>query len=110
MREVWTDRVREPFTVHDMQAHMPQLAYTTVMTTLHRLAEKGLLTVEHLPGQRAHVYRPVSGPEGFLLRASRRQVEDAVERFGETALAAFAALFPLSSQEQQTRLQELGSR
>jgi len=82
MRTVWTNQVRGRFTVHDMQAHMPELAYTTVMTTLRRLADKGLLTVEHLPGRRAHAYRAVTGPEGFLLRASRQQVEELVDRFG----------------------------
>ncbi|MBJ7610479.1 MAG: BlaI/MecI/CopY family transcriptional regulator [Candidatus Dormibacteraeota bacterium] len=35
---------------------MPELAYTTVMTTLSRLARKGLLTVIQRPGNRAAHY------------------------------------------------------
>jgi penicillinase repressor len=44
MRAVWTGEVAETFVVRDVQALMPKLAYTTVMTTLRRLADKGLLT------------------------------------------------------------------
>ncbi len=46
MRAVWTGQVPEPFAVRDVHAHMPELAYTTVMTTLRRLADKGLLVAD----------------------------------------------------------------
>lgn len=110
MREAWTEGVPDSFTVHDMQARMPELAYTTVMTTLHRLAEKGLLTVKHLPGRRAHAYRTVSGPDGFLLDATRHQVEAVVERFGEAAVAVFAERLHLSTDAQCARLREVAER
>src|SRR5258708_6084032 len=53
MRAVWAGRAGEAFVVRDVQALMPELAYTTVMTTLHRLAEKGLLAARAEPGRRA---------------------------------------------------------
>jgi predicted transcriptional regulator len=43
-------------TVRDVQIALPELAYTTVMTTLDRLYRKGLL-IRH-KDERAFVYRP----------------------------------------------------
>ena len=34
MRVAWTQAVSEPFVVHDVHAHMSELAYTTVMLSL----------------------------------------------------------------------------
>jgi predicted transcriptional regulator len=47
-------------------AHMPELADTTVMTTLRRLADKRLLGAEQLPCQRAHAYRSAMESGAFL--------------------------------------------
>ena len=58
MSEVWQ---RGAATVHDvtaaLQAHRP-LAYTTVMTVMSRLADKGLL--ERTKEGRAFIYRPAT--------------------------------------------------
>ena len=108
MREVWTGAVPEPFVVRDVQSLMLELAYTTVMTTVNRLADKGLLRVQPVKGQRAHIYRMASNPEAFLARASREQVGQVVERFGEAAMAAFAEQLNRLSPEQLRRLEELG--
>src|SRR5207248_665149 len=97
-----------PFVVRDVQARMPELAYTTVMTTVNRLADKGLLDVQLVRGQRAHSYRVAASPEAFLARASREQVEQVVERFGDAAMAAFAERLSRLSPEQLRRLEELG--
>jgi predicted transcriptional regulator len=105
MRAVWTGMVQEPFVVRDIQALMPELAYTTVMTTLNRMAEKGILRVDRVFQQRAHVYRAAGSPEEFLARESRTQLERVVERFGEAAVVAFAERL---SPEQRRRLRELG--
>ncbi|MGH7746641.1 MAG: BlaI/MecI/CopY family transcriptional regulator [Candidatus Dormibacteria bacterium] len=69
----------------------PLLAYTTLMTTLNRLAHKGLLAADRAAGHRAHSYRPKGTPADYLACASRHQVELVLERFGESAHAAFAA-------------------
>lgn len=108
MREVWTDTVPEPFVVRDVQARMPELAYTTVMTTVNRLAEKRLLDVQPVKGQRAHIYHRAASPDAFLARASREEVEHVVERFGDAAIAAFAERLNRLSPEQLRRLEELG--
>lgn len=106
MREVWGGSVGEPFVVRDVQTLMPQLAYTTVMTTLNRLADKGLLTVSAIPAQRAHEYRLITDPNGFLGKASREQVDHVVARFGDAAMVAFAERLSQLSPEQLRRLEE----
>jgi predicted transcriptional regulator len=107
MRAVWTAAVPAPFVVRDVQALMPELAYTTVMTTLNRLVDKGLLSSEQVTGQRAHRYRPTGTPAQFLAQASRRQADQLVDRYGEAALAAFATRLDALTPEQRQRLREL---
>ena len=104
MRTVWTGGVDEPFTVRDVAILLPQLAYTTVMTTLRRLADKGLLDAEAVAGRKAHLYRAALGPAEFLTQASRREAADVVERYGDAALAAFADSLDSLTPDQRRRL------
>lgn len=80
---------------------MPELAYTTVMTTLHRLADKGLLVAEATRGRKAHEYRPAGTPAEFLVVSSRLEAAGVVERYGDAALAAFAAQLDALTPEQR---------
>ena len=107
MRAIWTGVVREPFVVRDVKAQMPELAYTTVMTTVNRLADKELLRAD--PGRqgRAIAYRSAGDPRTFLSAASRHQVDQMVEELGDAALAAFAARLQSLSPERRRRLREL---
>lgn len=107
MRAVWSGQVGETFVVRDVQTLMSELAYTTVMTTLRRLAEKGLLTARAEPGRKAHEYRAAETPAEFLIRASEREAGDVVSRYGDAALAAFAARLADLSPEQRRRLEQL---
>ena len=110
MRALWSGQVAEPFVVKSVQAQMPELAYTTVMTTLNRLAEKGLLTVRPVRGQKAHEYRVAGTPEQFLAMASGMQVDRVLAQYGDAALAAFAARLEQLGPEQRQRLRELLER
>jgi len=110
MRAVWTEQVAEPFAVRDVRAHMPELAYTTVMTTLGRLADKGLLVAEASVGKRAYDYRSAGTPEQFLAAASHREVQQVLDRYGDAALAEFAASLDALTPEQRRRLEELEGR
>jgi predicted transcriptional regulator len=107
MKEVWSGNVKAPFVVWDVQARMPELAYTTVMTTVVRLGEKGLLDAERVPGQRAVSYEPAGSPEDFLVRTSRERVDEIVRLCGDAAFAAFAARLDRLSEEQRRRLKLL---
>ncbi|WP_433443586.1 BlaI/MecI/CopY family transcriptional regulator [Nonomuraea sp. CA-141351] len=107
MRALWSGTVKEPFVVRDIHVLLPELAYTTVMTTLRRLADKGLLASSAEAGQRAHRYRLVQSPGEFLATVSAQETSRFVERYGDAALAAFAARLATLTPEQRRRLEEL---
>jgi len=66
----------------------PSLAYTTVMTVMSHLAEKGLFTRRHVG--KTHYYTVALSKEEFLARSAARQVAQLVANFGDLALARFA--------------------
>src|SRR5258708_36609668 len=107
MRAVWTGQVSQTFVVRDVQMLMPQLAYTTVMTTLRRLADKGLLTARAEPGRRAHEYRAAGSAADYLVRASHDEAAQFVARYGDAALSAFAARLADLTPEQRRRPEDL---
>jgi predicted transcriptional regulator len=107
MRAVWTGQVADTFVVRDVQLLMPQLAYTTVMTTLRRLADKGLLTARAEPGRRAHEYRAAGTAADHLVRASHDEAAQFVARYGDAALSAFAARLADLTPEQRRRLEDI---
>lgn len=82
MRAVWATGT--PMTVRDVldrlnRRRSPRLAYTTIMTVMARLAEKGILE-RHLEG-RGYVYEPtVADAAGIAVRS-------VVQDFGDAALA-----------------------
>ena len=104
MRLVWAGRLAEPFTVRDVHTRLQDLAYTTVMTTVARLAEKGLLATNEASHRRAYLYRLALPPAEFLRHSSEEQVDDLIARFGDVALAAFAGRLNSLPQAQRRRL------
>lgn len=110
MRPVWKGRLGPSFVVRDAQTLVPELAYTTVMTTLNRLAAKGLLEASHIPGERAHRYQVACTPTEYLAALSRRELELLVERLGDSALAALAARLDEVPPEELERLRGLAQR
>ncbi len=106
MRAVWSGSVQPPFTVRDIHTVTPELAYTTLMTTLNRLAEKGVLVQTRVPHQRAFDYQAAGSPREFLAVASRESANRLLERFGDAALAAFAAQLDELPPEQRERLRK----
>jgi predicted transcriptional regulator len=110
MRAVWTGKLRDDFVVRDALTVTPELAYTTLMTTLNRLATKGLLVASQRPSERAHRYRAAGTPHDYMIEATRVRARELVDRFGDSALAAFAAeLGEISSRDLQ-RLRRLRRR
>lgn len=65
------------------------LAYTTVMTVLVRLHQKGLLARERVG--RIYVYRAIQTRDEHRARISRDLAHGLVSEFGDAALAAFSA-------------------
>ena len=110
MELIWVGRVGEPFIVRDVLALTPELAYTTVMTTLNRLADKGLLDVTKAKRHQAHRYRAKGGVREFVDNSGRAEVERLVERYGDAALAAFADRLDRLSPATRDALRKLRSR
>lgn len=64
------------------------IAYTTVMTIMGRLTDKGLLKRKEFG--KAYTYQPVYSKEKFLTRISRQIIRNFISSFGESAIAHFA--------------------
>lgn len=109
MAAVWAGDLPQPFVVRSVQPLASELAYTTLMTTLNRLADKGLLVVEHERGQRAYSYRVAGRPRDYLVRASREQAQRMRDRFGDAALTAFAAELGDLTADEVERLREVAA-
>ena len=90
MEEVWR---QGEATVRDVLEALNrgkrQRAYTTVMTIMARLDEKGLLT--RTRRGRSDLYRPVIGREDYRDARAGAEVEALVDEFGDLALAHFAS-------------------
>lgn len=90
MRIVWAQRestvrsVAEQLERDVRRAH----AYTTVMTILGRLYERGLL--DRTKVGRGYVYRPRADESHLLAEMGERAVDQLVERYGTAALRRFA--------------------
>jgi predicted transcriptional regulator len=87
MDVAWT---RGPVTVRDVHAALDaarDLAYTTVMTVMSRLAEQGVLVRER--AGKTYVYRPACTREEFREGISGAIVHDLVADFGDLALTQF---------------------
>jgi predicted transcriptional regulator len=85
MRVCW--RAGDPVTVRDVLTILntdrsEPLAYTTVMTVLARLAEKGLLA--RTPQGRGYLYTPTVADEAAIA------VREVLRTYGDAAVAHFA--------------------
>ena len=80
-------------------------AYTTVMTIMSRLSEKGLLSRERRG--KTDVYRAVLCREAYLQARAEAEVEAIVEEFGDLALSHFARRIGELDPERLRRLREL---
>lgn len=80
-------------------------AYTTIMTIMGRLHERGVL--ERQRQGRQYVYRPAAPEAELVDRLSRVAVERLVDRFGTAALRHFAVKLADLDPEARRRLAEL---
>jgi predicted transcriptional regulator len=66
-----------------------ELAYTTVMTVLVRLHEKGVLGREKKG--RSFVYHPTLSESGLVEQLGRQEIDELLVRYGRVAVAQFAS-------------------
>ena len=89
MEIIW--HAEKPISVSEVVTLLKQkreIAYTTVMTIMMRLSEKGLL--KRTPSGKAYLYKPAVSKDAFLTRISRQIIKNIVSTFGDTAIAHFA--------------------
>lgn len=80
-----------PVSVRDVTEklqHKRKIAYTTVMTVMGRLADKGLL--KRIASGRAYIYKSAYSKDRFLTRVSRQIIKNFISSFGWSAVAHFA--------------------
>lgn len=83
------------------------LAYTTVLTVMGRLAEKGYLSRQRRG--KMHVYAPTATQEGFLRQAAAKRVQALVADFGDMAIAQFLAEVADLSPERRRQLRRMAA-
>lgn len=106
MRLMWARGSASVRDILDALNHRERpLAYTTVMTVMSRLAEKGLLSRER--HGKMHVYRPTATQDGFVRHAAARRVQELVAEFGDLAMAQFLAEVTELSPERRQQLERL---
>lgn len=65
-----------------------KIAYTTVMTVMSRLHEKGILR-RKLDASGAYIYTPSRDKKTFFEQMSRRAITNLIREFGDVAVAQF---------------------
>lgn len=81
---------QRPLSVRDVVEGLGRSAsaYTTVMTVMGRLTEKGVLRREQVG--KAYLYEARLSEDAYLSRRAQRSVRQLVSAFGDVALAHFA--------------------
>lgn len=87
MELLWKQSPASVRDIHENLASERTIAYTTVMTVMGRLAEKGLLKREQ--HGRAYLYVPCQNREQFCSEAISTVMEGLLGGFGEPVLSHF---------------------
>lgn len=84
-------------------------AYTTVMTIMGRLHERGL--VERVKRGRGYTYRPAADEQATIDELSRRAVDRLLETYGTSAMRRFAVhLGDLDNSQREELVRLAGSK
>lgn len=108
MEHMWR---RQEATVRDITTDIQEarsVAYTTVMTVMGHLADKGLLTRTPLD-KKTHIYNVALTREEFLARESQKMVDTLVADFGHLALAQFLEALEAAEQVDARHIEQLRS-
>lgn len=84
MQIVWQDERSTVKKVHRKLSQHRDIAYTTVMTTMSRLAEKGVLN-RHREGL-AYVYTPAITEDDFVTMVVQQVLDGLLDDYSETAV------------------------
>lgn len=108
MEEMWC---REDATVREVLESLnrgrKQRAYTTVMTIMRRLDDKGLLSRRRRG--KSDIYRVEIGRDEYMEARAKAEVAGLVDEFGDLALAHFARQMARLDPQRARRLRRLAS-
>ncbi len=108
MQVVWLLNEATVADVHrEMQTRQPErrdIAYTTVMTTMSRLAEKNVLRREKPPGQVSFRYSPALGKEEFVNMVVKNVMDSLITEYGDPVFRYFVAYAAEANPEQRAVL------
>jgi len=110
MEAVWAREeasVREVMDLLNAKAPKPR-AYTTYMTIMRRLDDKGLL--ERRREGKTDFYRPAYSREEYAQLRAQAEVDALVDRFGDVALGHFARQIAQLDPDRRRALQRLARR
>jgi len=87
-----------------------KIAYTTVMTVMSRLHEKGVLK-RKMNGSGAFVYEPISDKKTFIEKKTEKMIKGLLNEYGDVAVAQFLDAIESSkapqSEEWKNKLKKL---
>ncbi len=103
MQVVWQDDRSTVKKVHRKLSQQREIAYTTVMTTMSRLAEKGVLN-RHREGL-AYVYTPAITEGEFVTMVVQQVLDGLLEDYSDTAVDYMIDYFARNDPNELKKLQ-----
>lgn len=105
MKVVWKENKVTVRDVYEQLRLDKKLAYTTVMTIMTRLAEKGLLAKE--PQGNAYVYTPTISEGQFAQKVVSEVLDGLLEEFAEPAISHMVNRLGSEDSDQLNKLEEI---
>lgn len=105
MQIVWTEEKSTVRDVYEKLRLQREIAYTTVMTIMSRLAEKKLLEKEQIGN--AYVYRPTISEQEFARKVVSEVLDGLLEEFAEPAISHFVDRLSNEDEQKIAKLEAL---
>jgi predicted transcriptional regulator len=105
MQIIWREEKSTVRDVYEKLRLQREIAYTTVMTIMGRLAEKKLLEKEQAGN--AYVYRPTVSEQEFARRVVSEVLDGLLEEFAEPALSHFVDRLSNEDEQKIAKLEAL---
>lgn len=103
MQILWQEGSSTVKKVHRKLAQQRDIAYTTVMTTMSRLADKGVLNRER--DGLAYVYTPVISEDEFVNVVVRQVLDGLLDDYSDTAISYMVDYLAQNNPTELRRLQ-----
>ncbi len=105
MEILWQDERSTVKKVHRRLSQKREIAYTTVMTTMSRLSEKGVLN-RHREGL-AYVYSPAISESDFVQMVVRQVLDGLLDDYSDTAIDYMVDYLAKNNPTELERLQRV---